>query len=187
MQDLDSSEAQFQPPDLLNLFTGFLITSLMGFGGVLPWMRWMVVEQRKWMGPREFNELLSLCQFLPGGNIMNLSVIIGHRYCGPLGSVVSLVGLMLAPCVLVITLGWLYTQYADYPGVAGAFRGLGAAAAGLVIAMALKLIASIGKEPIPLIFVAAGFVAVGVFRLPLIPTMLVLAPLSIGYAWTRLT
>ncbi|MFC5068195.1 chromate transporter [Flaviflagellibacter deserti] len=185
MQDLDSSEASPEPPDLLNLFTGFLTISLIGFGGVLPWIRWLAVDRRKWMGPKEFSELLALCQFLPGGNIMNLAVIIGHRSRGPIGSVVSLTGLMVAPCTLVVGLGWLYTRYADYPGVADVLKGLGAAAAGLVIAMALRLLAGIGKEPVPLLFVAAGFVAVGLLRLPLVPTMLVLAPLSIAYSWTR--
>jgi chromate transport protein ChrA len=67
------------PPNLPGLFFGFLTVGMYSFGGSLPWARRMVVEQRRWMTPAEFTDMLGLCQFLPGGNILNLTVGMGHR------------------------------------------------------------------------------------------------------------
>jgi len=38
-------------PSVVDLFTGFFIVGVYGFGGVLPWARRMIVEQRKWLTP----------------------------------------------------------------------------------------------------------------------------------------
>ncbi len=56
-------------PSVAELFAGFFYVGVCGFGGVLPWARQMIVEQRKWLTPAEFAEMLGLCQFLPGGGI----------------------------------------------------------------------------------------------------------------------
>jgi hypothetical protein len=85
------------PPTLLGLFLGFFSVGMYGFGGVLPWARRMVVEQRRWMAATEFTDILGLCQFLPGGNIMNVTIALGARFHGAAGSVVAFVGLMAAP------------------------------------------------------------------------------------------
>ena len=72
-------------PTLLELFLAFALISLCGFGGVLAWSRRMLVEERKWMTPEEFNDAYALCQFLPGPNVVNLSVVFGRRIRGPVG------------------------------------------------------------------------------------------------------
>src|SRR5208282_6195905 len=112
------SEAQARP-GLAALFTGFFTVGVCGFGGVLPWARRMVVEQRRWMTPAEFTDLLGLCQFLPGGNIINLSVISRLRSARgsprQRGSVAGFAGLMAAPMAIVIGLGVLYARTSDLP------------------------------------------------------------------------
>src|ERR1700750_1079736 len=80
-------------PALLDLFVAFAVISLCGFGGVLAWSRRMLVEERKWMTAEEFNDAYALCQFLPGPNVVNLSVVFGRRIRGLPGAVVALVGL----------------------------------------------------------------------------------------------
>ena len=42
-------------PDLKALFLGFSSVGLSGFGGVLPFARRMLVEERRWMTAEEFN------------------------------------------------------------------------------------------------------------------------------------
>jgi len=166
-------------PGVVGLFRGFLILGLTGFGGVLPLARHMVVEQRRWLTGAEFSELLSLCQFLPGGNIINLSVAIGLRFGGIPGSIAALVGLIAAPTAVVLVLGVIYARYNNEPHVVHMFAGLAAAAAGLLVAMALKLALPLRHRPMAIAIAVIVFVAVAVFHLPLVPTMLVIAPLSI--------
>ena len=167
-------------PDLAELFAGFFWIGIVGFGGVLPWARRMMVEQRRWLTGAEFNDVLALCQFLPGPNIVNMAVANGARFRGIPGSVAALLGLMVAPMVIVIGLGGVYQQYGHIPVVARALGGLAAAASGLVVAMALRIAAPLRRHWAGAAVAVAGFGAVALLRLPLLPTMLVLAPLSIA-------
>lgn len=171
------------PPSLAALFGGFLTLGLMGFGGVLPLARHIVVEERRWLAPDEFADLLGLCQFLPGGNVINLSVAIGLRFQGVLGAVAALGGLLAAPSAVVIALGALYGRFAAEPVVRHAFAGLAAAAAGLLIGLSWKLLAPLRRRPVPALLALACFGAVGIARAPLLPAMAVLVPLSVLLAW----
>lgn len=170
-------------PSVADLFIGFLGVGLMGFGGVLAMARRMIVDQRGWLTPDEFNELLGLCQFLPGGNIMNLSVALGLRFRGWRGAVAALTGLMAAPCVIVVAIGIVYGRYRDDAEVGNVFAGLAAAAAGLLVAASFKIAAPLRTKPVSAIVAIICFVAIAWFRFPLLPTMLILAPLSILAAW----
>src|ERR1700712_2053960 len=127
------------PPPLRELFLGFLSVGVYGFGGVLPWARRMIVEQRKWLSPSEFNDMLALCQFLPGPNIINLSSALGYRWYGWPGAITCYTGLMFAPMVIIICMGMVYALIGGHPSVQHAFAGLSAAAAAMVIATSLKI------------------------------------------------
>ena len=70
------------PPGLIALFVAFAKMSLAGFGGVLVFARRGIVERHRWMTADEFNETFALCHFLPGPNIVNLSVVFGARFRG---------------------------------------------------------------------------------------------------------
>ena len=178
----ETREAVAVEPSLGELFTGFLGIGLLGFGGVLPMARRMIVEDRRWMTAAEFGELLGLCQFLPGGNVINLSVATGIRFRGPIGAMASLVGLVTVPGILVIALGLVYSRFADNPQVRHAFAGLAAAAAGLLIGTVVKLAVPLRRNPVMVAAALICFVAIAILRLPLLPTLLVLLPLSIAAA-----
>src|SRR5271168_4941460 len=104
-------------PSLLSLFGNFFIVGILGFGGVLPLARRMIVEQRRWLSPAEFTDLLALCQFLPGANITNLSIALGARWHGAPGAIIAVAGLLAAPVAVVIGLGAVYSRYASDPAV----------------------------------------------------------------------
>src|ERR1051325_265855 len=96
------------PPSLFALFLAFAKMSLAGFGGVLGWARRGIVEQRRWMTAEEFNETFALCHFLPGPNIVNLSVVFGSRFGGIAGGLAAFAGLVGPPMVIVMMLAVLY-------------------------------------------------------------------------------
>lgn len=169
-------------PTRRELFLGFLLIGLQGFGGVLPFARRMLVEQRRWLGEREFTEVLSLSQFLPGPNIVNVSIIVGNRFRGPLGSVAATLGLMLMPFVIVLALAALYARFADLTAVRGATTGVSAAATGLIIATGVKMARPLKGIPWHVVMCALSFVAIALLRLPLLWTLAVLAPISVAIA-----
>ena len=168
------------------LFRGFLALGLMGFGGVLPFARRMLVEERRWLSGAEFADLLGLCQFLPGGNVINLSVAVGLRFRGAPGAAAALAGLLAAPSVIVVLLGVMYDRFADDPAVRHAFAGLAAAAAGLLVGLAAKLVWPLLRQPVPAGLAVLCFLAIAVVRVPLLPALLVLAPFSVLVRrWSR--
>lgn len=170
-------------PSLSDLFVGFLGTGVCGFGGVLPWARRMVVEQRRWLSPAEFTDLLGLCQFLPGPNVINLSVALGARFHGLRGSLAAFAGLMSAPFVIVIGLGFAYDRLIHIPPVAHAFVGLSAAASALVLATAIKIAAPLRSRPIGVAAGVVTFAAVAILRWPLPLVIVGMAPVSGLLAW----
>jgi chromate transporter len=182
-----SADAKPQVPKLSELFFGFLAIALIGFGGVLPWARIVLVERRRWLSGEQFAGDLALAQFLPGPNILNLSILIGARFHGPLGAIVSALGLVGAPVVLMIVCGALYSRYSDVAWLRGCLAGLGAAAAGLLISLAAKLAAPLlqGRRIAALAFALIAFVAAALIRVPLYWVVALLAPVSIAVFWWR--
>lgn len=155
------------------------------FGGVLPLARHMIVEQKRWLTATEFTDLLALCQFLPGPNIVNVTVALGGRFCGVAGSVAALTGLLAAPMAIAIGLGSLYAKYGGLPVVRHGFTGLAAAASGLILATAWKIAWPLRTRPLGAALALVAFVAIAVLRLPLLPTMLTLVPVGILLHWRR--
>jgi len=170
---------------LAELFISFVIVSVSGFGGALPWARRMIVEQKHWMTTEEFNEAFALAQFLPGPNVVNFSVVFGSRFGGAAGAAVALAGLMGPPLVIVTVLAMLYAQFGELEILGRILSGVTAAAAGLLIAV-------VGKMAVPLFtkrwnwapaIAILAFAGVAIMRWPLPWVFAVLAPVAVAIAW----
>jgi chromate transporter len=179
-----------QPHGAADILRVFNRMALQGFGGVLAVAQRELVERERWMTPAQFLELLSLGQVLPGPNIVNMALIIGHRFHGWRGAAAALAGLLCVPLVIVLLLAVLYRETVSHPMVAGALRGMGAVAAGLVIGTAFKLVGGLRTNPLgrP---AAAGIallalLAIGVWRWPMVGVVLGLGGASVALAWWRL-
>jgi len=167
------------------LFKEFLVVGMSGFGGVLPFARRMVVERRRWLSEQEFTEVLSLSQFLPGPNIVNVAIIIGRRFQGLTGAVAATAGLLLMPLLVVLLLATVYARFEQIEAVRGACAGVSAAASGLVLSMGFKLARPIARTPWQVGIGVIAFVAIGIARLPLLWVLAALVPLAVALAWRR--
>lgn len=171
-------------PGVAQLFAGFFSVGIVGFGGVMPWIRRMVVERRGWLTAAEFTDMLALCQFLPGPNVTNLAVCLGARARGVAGAVAAVGGLLAAPLVIIVVAGMAFDRYGAVPAVARGLSGLSAAAAGLVLATTLKIAWTLRERGrgrgLGIAIAGVAFAAVVLARLPLLPTLLVLVPLSVA-------
>jgi|HubBroStandDraft_6_1064221.scaffolds.fasta_scaffold527842_2 chromate transporter len=168
---------------LIDLFVAFLQISLSGFGGAMNWAHRALVEKRHWMTDEDFTETLSLCQFLPGPNIVNFAMCLGQRQHGILGSLAALSGVIAVPLVIFIALGALYTRFGEMAMVHGALSGISAVAAGFVVTVGVRLTRPHRRRPWSAVFGAASFVGMALLKLPLIYVMLALAPPSLAVAW----
>lgn len=180
-----SPESQ-KRPDLRALFLGFSAVGLSGFGGVLPFARRMLVEERRWMTAEEFNAQLGLCQFLPGPNVVNLAVVVGKRYQGLAGAIVAPVGLLAGPFVIVLLLALLYDRYGSLAQAQAMLRGIAAVGCGLLFAMAWRMGMAIKDKPAFLPFTVLTVTAIAILRWPTLVVMLGGLALSGAVAYWKL-
>ena len=149
-----------------------------------------LVEKKRWMTREEFIEDWAVAQIMPGPNVVNLSLMIGGRYFGLKGAMAALAGMLTLPLIIVLLLALVYAQFADHPGVAGALRGMGGVAAGLITATGLKLSSALLKNVLGLRqCIALGslcFVAIAVLRWPLVYVLLGLGGIACTLAWRKL-
>jgi chromate transporter len=175
--DTDPSRKQ---ASLWELFSGFLMVGMFGFGGIATAMFHVVVERKRWLTTEEYASLLGLGQVLPGANLINLTTMVGDRFQGVIGAVLALGGLMAMPLLILIALASLYDRFSNLPDVHSAMLAAAAGAVGLTIGTGVKLARTILKSPAAIIFAAASFVAIGLLSLPILQTILVLAPLAVA-------
>jgi chromate transporter len=182
-ESTSDAEAVGPPPTPRILFIEFARMGLSGFGGVLPFVRRAVVERNRWLGDRDFVELLSLGQVLPGPNVINLSLMLGLRFAGLRGALAAFSGLVFVPMAGVLLLMLLYEHYQGVPAVQHMLTGMSAVSAGLILSTAMRLAQSLPRTARNVVIGLAAFAAIGVLRWPLVPVMAVMVPLGIALEW----
>jgi len=172
-------------PTLAELFMGYAKVGLLGFGGVGPIARHVIVVERRWLTEREYAEVLGLGQVLPGPNVGNAAIMIGRRFGGLAGVLAATSGLYIGPLCILVMLALFYDHYGQRPGVEPFMHGIAAAAAGMVIGTAMKMAGKL--KPPPEILVVGLLTAFFAFvvRLPLPVIVLLAGAAGIGAAHWR--
>jgi chromate transporter len=193
-----ASPTDVDVPAGVGLLRLFLLCSQLGlssFGGnVSAWMHREFVQQRQLIGETEFIAALALARIMPGATVVNLAVVIGRRLRGAAGAAAAMLGLLLGPSLAVVGFAILYRRLAAVAGFHAVLEGAAAASVGLMIAMgfssgrhvvglATKSDRNAMRVAGALAIMAATFVLIGVVRLPTVPTVLCLMPLSIALAY----
>jgi chromate transporter len=175
------------PGEIFRVFTRL---AMQGFGGVLPIAQRELVERERWLTREQFLELLAIAQVLPGPNVVNLSLMFGDRAFGWRGGLAALAGMLLAPWCVVLVLTVAYAHYAQHPIVAGALRGMGAVAAGLIFSTGLKLLPALRRNvlgaPTAFALAALMFGCIALLRVPLLWMLTGLGGVACALAWRRL-
>ena len=181
---------RLSPTSVGDLFWSFTWMALQGFGGVMAVVQRELVEKKRWMTNAEFVEDWGVAQVLPGPNVVNLSIMIGDRYFGWRGAFAALAGMLAFPLVLVLGIAVVYAQWSAHPAVAGALRGMGAVAAGLIGGTGLKLLAALRTHPLGFVLssalAAATFAAMALLHVPLPWVLLVVGGAACVLSWRKI-
>ena len=183
-------ELRPRPESLTDLFWSFTALALQGFGGVMAVVQRELVDKKRWLTREEFLEDWAVAQIMPGPNVVNLSLLLGDRYFGLRGSLVAVAGMFTFPLAGLLALAITFASVADWPIAEGALRGLGAAAAGLVLASGFRLIPALRSNPIGVpacaVLALLTFGAIALMRWPLIWVLLPVGSIACVWAWVRL-
>lgn len=172
---------------VFDVFLQFLIIGATSFGGVVPYLRENLVTKNHWVDDKEFVELLSISQSLPGLNATNMAVLLGDRLKGWLGAVAGMVGVCLPGATIMLIVGIIYRVHGDHSIVTAVLKGVAAAAAGLLLATVIQL----GKKSLSgqfdLVFVVITVLAVNRFHLGVPRTLIAVGLLAIFWHYPRKT
>ena len=173
-----------EPVALAALANALLVVSICGIGGGggIVWARRVAVENRRWISDREFADIVSLCQFMPGPNIVGIAVCIGAKMRGAAGAVAAVAGFLIVPWTVGFALGVFFLRYVQLTVLRNILGGIAAAAAGLLIATGLRLLTPYRRRPAALLFAALAFGPITFGRLPLPIVLFGLVPLGIAAA-----
>ena len=166
---------------LFNAFLGVSLCGVGGGGGVV-WARRIAVEKRRWLTDSEFADIVSLCQFMPGPNIVGIAVCVGAKMRGTIGTIAAVSGFLVIPWVIGLSVGLLFLEYAHLTVLRKILGGIAATAAGLLIATGLRLLLPHRRRPAALLFAVLAFGLITFAKLSLLAVLFGLVPLSIAVA-----
>ena len=186
---MTSQSERPRPKSVAEVYVAFTILALQGFGGVLAFIEREMVERRQWLTREEFIEDWAVARTMPGPPALNLSIMIGAHHFGLRGALAAVFGMLSLPSLLILLLALAYGRFGNYPQVTEALHGMGAVAAGLIIATGLKLSTALKTNPMGLrvcvSIAAAGFACLALLRLNLVFVLPVLGVIGCVIAYRR--
>lgn len=147
------------------LFTSTFYLSAFTFGGgyvIVPLMEKRFVNELKWLNENEMLDLIALGQSSPGPIAVNTSILIGYKMAGVLGALVTVLGTILPPLVIMSMVSYVYLAVRDNVVVNNILLGMQAGVAAIivnvVVNMAIRIIKQ--KKIVPVIVMVIALIAV---------------------------
>ena len=165
------------------IFLEFLIIGATSFGGVVPYLRGSLVTKRHWIDDKEFVEMLSISQSLPGLNATNMAILVGEKLRGALGAIAGIIGICLPGAVLMFVVGIFYHHHGDHVWITAALKGVAAAAVGLILSTVVGLSKKSLAGNFDFVFMALTVIAVNRLHLGVPRTLIGVGLLAI--LWHR--
>jgi chromate transporter len=165
-----------------SLFIAFLKVALGGFGRGVVWARRIAVEQRQWISEEEFADILSLCQFMPGPNVIGIAVCVGAKVRGLIGAIAAASGFVLIPLTIGFLLGVLYLEHTHLAVLRRVLGGVSSVAAGMLIATGIRMLLPHRSRSQAWIVAGGAIIGLALAKLPLLVVLLGTTSVSIVLA-----
>jgi len=178
-----SAELRSGGVSMTRIFLEFLTIGTTSFGGVVPYLRGSLVSKQRWLSDKEFVEMLSISQSLPGLNATNMAILVGQKLNGALGAVVAVLGICLPGSLLMFAAGIFYRIHGDHAWATGALKGVAAASIGLVLSTAVQLSKRSLEERLDYVFVILTVLAVNGLHQSVLTTLVVVGLMAV--LWHR--
>ena len=174
----------------LTLFTSTFRLSACTFGGgfvIVPLLKKKFADELGWVDENEIMDLTAIAQSSPGAIAVNASILIGYHVGGVAGALISVIGTVLPPMIIISVISLFYQAFRDSLIVSRVMTGMLAGVAAVITDVVLRMAGNILKEkkPLPVIVLIASFIAVRFFSINVITLILICG--SIGAADTYFT
>ena len=176
----------------LKLFTSTFQLSACTFGGgfvIIPLMRKKFVEELGWIEEQEMMDLTAIAQSSPGAIAVNASILVGYHVAGISGALLTVLGTVLPPLIIISVISFFYQQFRDNVFVNMAMTGMLAGVAAVICDVVINMAKSIleQKRVIPVLVLVGSFVAVRFVDVNIMVVFLVCGMIGAWETWRRET
>jgi len=154
---------------LIKLFLSTFTLSAFTFGGgyvIVPLMRKKFVEQYNWIEEQEMLDMIAIAQSSPGAIAVNTSIIVGYRLAGIPGALITVLGTVTPPLIIITIISLFYAAFRDNRIVNLVLKGMQAGVAAVITSVVISMSAAIIKQKraLPLVVMVSVFVAAAYFK-----------------------
>ena len=166
------------------LFLSTFQLSAFTFGGgfvIIPLMRKKFVEKLKWIDEQEMLDLTAIAQSSPGAIAVNASILVGYRVAGVPGALLTVLGTILPPLIIISVISMFYAAFRDNTIVNMAMNGMLAGVAAVICDVVLTMGGSVlrQKRVLPVLVLVGSFVAARFWGVNIMVIILVLSLIHI--------
>lgn len=160
------------------LFLSTLQLSAFTFGGgfvIIPLMRKKFVEQLHWIDEQEMMDLTAIAQSSPGAIAVNAAILVGYRVAGPVGALLTVLGAILPPLVIISVISLFYAAFRDNAVVSMMMKGMLAGVAAVIFDVVYTMLRGVLKlrRALPIVMLLAAFVATRFLKVNILLIILV--------------
>lgn len=170
------------------LFLSTFRLSACTFGGgfvIIPLMRKRFVEELGWIEEDEMLDLTAIAQSSPGAIAVNASILVGYHVAGVPGAMITVLGTVLPPLMIISVISLFYQAFRDNAivnmAMSGMLCGVAAVICDVVINMAKAVLKK--KRILPVLVMIGSFVSVHFFSVNIIVIILVCGAIGAADTW----
>ena len=162
----------------LTLFKETFVLSAFTFGGgyvIISLMKKKFVDELNWLSDEEMLNLTAIAQSSPGPVAVNASIILGYKIAGIKGALVSILGTIIPPLLIITAVSYFYEAFKTNPFIAAVLKGMQAGVAAVIADVVFNLGSKVTKEKdiISCIIMIAAFCTTFFFHVNVIYIILI--------------
>ncbi|MDO5362924.1 MAG: chromate transporter [Eubacteriales bacterium] len=172
----------------IKLFLSTFKLSACTFGGgfvIIPLLRQKFVDELKWIDEQEMMDLTAIAQSSPGAIAVNASIVVGYHVAGVPGALISILGTVLPPLVIISVISFFYQAFRDNAIVNMAMAGMLCGVAAVIFDVVINMAKTIFKQHriLPILVMAGSFIAVRFFSVNIMFIILACGIIGAADVW----
>lgn len=173
---------------IIKLFLSTFKLSACTFGGgfvIIPLLRQKFVDELKWIDEQEMMDLTAIAQSSPGAIAVNASIVVGYHVAGVPGALISILGTVLPPLVIISVISFFYQAFRDNAIVNMTMAGMLCGVAAVIFDVVINMAKTIFKQHriLPILVMAGSFIAVRIFSVNIMFIILACGIIGAADVW----
>ena len=169
---------------LWKLFYSTLYLSAFTFGGgyvIITLMKKKFVDEYRWIEEEEMLDLVAIAQSSPGPIAVNGAIVVGYKLAGMAGVLVSILGTVLPPFVILTVVSFLYEAFQSNFYVKTTLDGMQCGVAAVIASVVYDMGKGVieGKSLVSNLIMAAAFTVTFFFQMNVVYVVLICIGLGV--------